>query len=87
MPDKGFYVRYGGDTMPLAPPFVSTPAEVDRLVSTLGDTLDATPDRSTRGGPLSFRRDWRKPGRARRRAGAPLLDSPPRQLPTSRGPG
>jgi len=39
---KGFYVRYGGDTIQLAPPFISTPAEIDRLVSALGDTLNAT---------------------------------------------
>jgi len=39
---KGFYVRYGGDTIQLAPPFISTPAEVDRLVSALGDTLQET---------------------------------------------
>ncbi len=39
---KGFYVRYGGDTIQLAPPFVSTPAEIDSLVSALGDTLNAT---------------------------------------------
>ena len=36
---KGFYVRYGGDTIQLAPPFISTEAEIDRLVSALGDTL------------------------------------------------
>ena len=39
---KGFYVRYGGDTIQLAPPFVSTPAEIDRLVSALGDALVET---------------------------------------------
>lgn len=39
---KGFYVRYGGDTIQLAPPFISTPVEIDRLVSALGDTLQAT---------------------------------------------
>jgi beta-alanine--pyruvate transaminase len=42
MLDKGFYVRYGGDTIQLAPPFISTPAEIDRLVSALGDSLQAT---------------------------------------------
>ena len=42
MLDKGFYVRYGGDTIQLAPPFISTPAEIDRLVSALGDCLQAT---------------------------------------------
>ena len=36
---KGFYVRYGGDTLQLAPPFISTPAEIDRLVSALGECL------------------------------------------------
>ncbi|MBS0292914.1 MAG: aspartate aminotransferase family protein [Proteobacteria bacterium] len=40
--DKGFYVRYGGDTIQLAPPFVSTEAEIDRLVSALGDALHET---------------------------------------------
>ncbi len=39
---KGFYVRYGGDTIQLAPPFISTPAEIDRLVDALGETLHAT---------------------------------------------
>ena len=39
--DKGFYVRYGGDTIQLAPPFISTPAEIDRLVGALGEALDA----------------------------------------------
>ncbi len=39
---KGFYVRYGGDTIQLAPPFISTPAEIDRLVSALGDALAET---------------------------------------------
>ena len=36
---KGYYVRYGGDTVQLAPPFVSTPAQIDSLTSALGDTL------------------------------------------------
>ncbi|MDF1484416.1 aspartate aminotransferase family protein [Ramlibacter sp. H39-3-26] len=36
---KGFYVRYGGDTIQLAPPFISERAEIDRLVSALGDAL------------------------------------------------
>ncbi len=37
--EKGFYVRYGGDTIQLAPPFISTEAEIDRLVNALGDAL------------------------------------------------
>ncbi len=38
----GFYVRYGGDTIQLAPPFVSEKAEIDRLIGALGDALQAT---------------------------------------------
>ena len=40
--DKGFYVRYGGDTIQLAPPFIATPDELDSLVNALGDALNAT---------------------------------------------
>lgn len=40
--ERGFYVRYGGDTLQLAPPFISTPAEIDTLVSALGEALQAT---------------------------------------------
>ena len=36
---KGFYVRYGGDTIQLAPPFISTEAEIHRLVDALGETI------------------------------------------------
>ena len=36
---KGYYVRYGGDTVQLAPPFVSTPAQIDSLTSALGGAL------------------------------------------------
>ena len=39
---QGFYVRYGGDTIQLAPPFHSEKAEIDRLISVLGDSLNAT---------------------------------------------
>ncbi len=39
---KGFYVRYGGDTIQLAPPFISTPAQLDSLVNALGETLNQT---------------------------------------------
>lgn len=39
---KGFYVRYGGDTIQLAPPFISEPAEIDRMISALGDALNET---------------------------------------------
>jgi len=36
---KGFYVRYGVDTLQLAPPFISTPAQIDSLVNALGEAL------------------------------------------------
>ena len=39
---KGFYVRYGGDTIQLAPPFITTPAQIDSLVNALGECLNAT---------------------------------------------
>ena len=39
---QGFYVRYGADTLQLAPPFISTPAEIDRLIDALGETLQQT---------------------------------------------
>jgi beta-alanine--pyruvate transaminase len=40
--EKGFYVRYGGDTIQLAPPFIIEKAEIDSLVNALGDALNAT---------------------------------------------
>jgi beta-alanine--pyruvate transaminase len=40
--EKGFYVRYGGDTIQLAPPFIATPAEIDSMVNALGESLNAT---------------------------------------------
>jgi beta-alanine--pyruvate transaminase len=39
---KGFYVRYSGDTIQLAPPFISTRTEIDTLVNALGESLNAT---------------------------------------------
>jgi len=39
---KGFYVRYGGDTIQLAPPFISTPEQIDSLVNALGECSNAT---------------------------------------------
>ncbi len=39
---KGFYVRYGGDTLQLAPPFVSTPHEIDLLLDALGSAIEAS---------------------------------------------
>ncbi len=40
--DNGMYVRYGGDTIQLAPPFIVEKPEIDRLVSVLADALAAT---------------------------------------------
>ena len=37
--EKGFYVRYGGDTIQLGLPFVIEKEQIDSLVSALGDTL------------------------------------------------
>ncbi len=42
MLQKGFYVRYGGDTIQLAPPFITTPAQIDSLVNALGETINQT---------------------------------------------
>lgn len=42
MLDKGYYVRFGADTIQLAPPFVSTPEQIRSLVAALGDTLQET---------------------------------------------
>jgi beta-alanine--pyruvate transaminase len=40
--EKGFYVRYGGDTIQLAPPFITEKAEIDRLINALGESINAT---------------------------------------------
>lgn len=37
--EKGFYVRYGGDTIQLGLPFIVEREEVDRLVNGLGDAI------------------------------------------------
>ena len=37
--EAGVYVRYGGDTIQLAPPFIVEKAEIDRLIETLGQAL------------------------------------------------
>ena len=39
---KNFYVRYGGDTIQLAPPFITEKHEIDRLVEVLGEAINAT---------------------------------------------
>ncbi len=37
--EKGVYVRYGGDTVQLAPPFIIEKSEIDHLVGVLGEAL------------------------------------------------
>ncbi len=39
---KGFYVRYGGDTIQLAPPFITTSAQIDSLINALGESINQT---------------------------------------------
>jgi beta-alanine--pyruvate transaminase len=39
---KGFYVRYGGDTIQLAPPFVAERDDIDRLVGAVAEALRET---------------------------------------------
>ena len=41
--EKGFYVRYAGDTIQLAPPFVAERAQIDSLVNMLGETFAEQP--------------------------------------------
>jgi len=38
---RGFYVRYGGDTIQLAPPFTITKEEITSLVNALGEAMNA----------------------------------------------
>lgn len=40
--EKGFYVRYGGDTIQLGLPFTAQLSEIDSLINALGETLNAT---------------------------------------------
>jgi beta-alanine--pyruvate transaminase len=40
--NKGFYVRYGGDTIQLAPPFVADEKDIWHMVEALGETLNQT---------------------------------------------
>ena len=42
MIEKGYYVRYGGDTIQLAPPFISTEGQIRSMLSALGDSFNET---------------------------------------------
>jgi beta-alanine--pyruvate transaminase len=37
--EKGFYVRYGGDTIQLGLPFITQTSEIDLLVQALAESL------------------------------------------------
>ncbi|WP_421850335.1 aspartate aminotransferase family protein [Marinomonas sp.] len=37
--NKGYYVRYGADTIQLAPPFTTEQSEIDSLINALGETI------------------------------------------------
>jgi len=39
---KGFYVRYGADTIQMGLPFITTKSEIDSLINALGETLSET---------------------------------------------
>ena len=39
--EKGFYVRCGGDTLQFAPPYISTPEEIDRVFAATAEVLEA----------------------------------------------
>tara|TARA_A100001037_G_scaffold306262_1_gene350277 strand:- start:3447 stop:4766 length:1320 start_codon:yes stop_codon:yes gene_type:complete len=41
--ERGYYVRWGGDTVQLGPPFVSEPPELDGLFAALDEVLRALP--------------------------------------------
>ncbi len=40
---NGFYVRFGGDTLQLGLPFISTEKEIDDVVNAIGEALNALP--------------------------------------------
>jgi len=40
--EKGFYVRYGGDTIQLAPPFIIQKSEIGSMINALGEALQET---------------------------------------------
>jgi beta-alanine--pyruvate transaminase len=39
--EKGVYVRYGGDTIQMAPPFISERHEIDRMVNVVGEAIQS----------------------------------------------
>ena len=39
--DKGVYVRYGGDTIQMAPPFIAERHEIDRMINVVGEAIQS----------------------------------------------
>ena len=37
--EKGFYVRYGGDTLQLGLPFITNATQIDLLINAMGEAL------------------------------------------------
>ncbi len=37
--EKGFYVRYGGDTIQLGLPFISEREEIDNVINAIGESI------------------------------------------------
>lgn len=42
--EKGYYVRWGADTLQLAPPFISSKDEIDGLINAVGESLQELKD-------------------------------------------
>lgn len=38
--EKGFYVRYGGDTIQLGLPFIVEPEEIDNVINAVGESIN-----------------------------------------------
>ena len=38
--EKGFYIRWGGDTIQLAPPFIVNTDQINGLINAVGESLD-----------------------------------------------
>ena len=41
--EKGVYIRWGGDTLQFAPPFISEPDDIDQLCATVAEVLKTSP--------------------------------------------
>ena len=41
--ERGLYVRFGGDTVQLGPPFIAEKADIDHICEVLAEVIPATP--------------------------------------------